>query len=243
MDDDFVDFSDIPDNAPVITNLYEKNGQFYNEETTEFYRVMRERKSSVITQDDMNFSHDKAFAFPYQWDPYTGERSTQCDPYGPLYFHPDDLIYYFYINRLKKLWVDPVDENAGYFQGFYGDLVGIGDLMDIKGRGTYTELYIFRLPIHNCYLPKDHDLSVITMGPKLTDSEIEQINYLATTYYKDNYRKLHKKERPSLKQMKYLYDQAISKTPYITSGKYGKKELEEIRNKMNREAVEKLKSL
>jgi hypothetical protein len=216
MDDDLlVDFSDC--DTCIVTNidLYKKDGHEYDDTTTEYYRVMRNRKINVIMQDDVDYYPEKSFKFADRWDPYTGERILGKDgqyikdPYGPLYFHPDDLIYYYYIKRLDKLWCEPKDEAGGYFQGWYDDGVGSGKDMFLTSRGSYKELYLFRLPVHDCYLPPNHDMSIITMGPELTIEEIQEIENIAEIHYANNYKTKYGKLRPSLKQIFYLYNQAI----------------------------------
>jgi hypothetical protein len=161
-------------------------------------------------QDNTGFDTNKAFTYANMWDPYTGEI-TGTDPYGSLYFHPDELIHYFYIKRLEGLWHEPVDEKAGYYAGYYGEMVGSN--LHIEGRGSYAELYLFRLPIVDCYLQNGHDFSIITMGPKLTDDDLKKIDDIASLYYKHDYVKKYKEKRPSLVKMKQLYDQAISSDP------------------------------
>lgn len=216
----------------------------YNKHTTEFYRNMREKKYNIISHDSFDCNVNQIFQFPSMWDPYTGER-TEMDPHGPLYFHPDELIHFFYKRRLKMLWHEPKDENGGFFQGYYCDAVGSGEEINIPGRGIYPELYLFRLPIDDCYLPPDSDLSVITMGPKLTDQEVLYIDELAEKYHKNNYQNCYRKKRPSLVEMKKLYDTAISKNPDLT--KYGvnlsqmnDEQIIELKNRANREAVDSL---
>ena len=245
-----VDFSDCLE-IVVNTkkNLYEKN---YDETTTKFYRTLRENKINAIMQDNSGFYPEKSFMFFDQWDPYTGTR-TNKDPYGPLYFHPDDLIRYFYTKRLNMLWIDQKNENHGhYIQGYYGDAVGSGEDILITGRGIYPESYLFRLPIFDCYLENDSDMSLITMGPKLTNEELQKIDEIAENIYKNNYQVLYKKKRPSLAKMKEYYDQAISTEPIISNvpeyvalkdKKLTDEKLIEFRNKANRIAVESLKKM
>jgi hypothetical protein len=216
----------------------------YNKHTTEFYRNMREKKYNIISHDSFDCDIDYVFQFPFMWDPYTGEI-TEKDPHGPLYFHPDELIHFFYKRRLKMLWHEPKDENGGFYEGYYGDAVGSGEEINIPGRGIYPELYLFRLPIDDCYLSPDSDLSVITMGPRLTDKDVELIDELAEKYHKNNFQNCYRKKRPSLVKMKKLYDTAISKNPDIT--KYGvnldelsDEKISEFKNRANREAVDAL---
>lgn len=242
---EYVEF-DGPDISPTPVNqqpvcLYQKK---YDSTTTEYYRVMRERKMNVILHDTQNYNPLQAFTFKYQWDPYTGERSKELDPYGPLYFHPDDLIRYFYTNRLNMLWTEPIDEgNSGYYyEGMYGDAVGAGENIYIPSRGHYPENYLFRLPIVDCYIEKNSDMSIVTMGPKLNDDELIQIENLANTYYPKNYKNVYKTPRPSLTKLKQLYDQAINPTPDISQieSLYKKLSIEELYNKANCLAVDEL---
>lgn len=247
-EDLLVDFSDCVESLTEnsVTGLYDKK---YNEITTRFYRTLREGKLDVIMQDNFEFNPERGFKFKEKWDPYTGERHC-ADPYGPLYFHPDNLIYYFYINRLNTLWTNEIDENNGVFQGYYNDAVGAGDDMLIKGRGTYSERYLFRLPVTNCYLEEGCDLSIPVMGPKLTDDEVEQIDMLAEKYFTNNYRQQYGKKRPSLKLMKRLYDQAISKNPdltklndFVEGKRYTENQLSNFKNRANRIAVDTIRKM
>lgn len=185
----------------------------YDNYTKEKYRVMRKRVMDPITYVDLNERY--SFKFPYKWDPYTGERLSE-DEDGPLYFDPDVLIKYFYTKRLDKLWVKPSDEQGGYFSGYYDDGLGAGEEFFVSGRGEHPEWYLFRIPIIDCYLTKDHNKQVITFGPKLTDEEVEEIDRIAQLR-PDNYKSMYGYNRPSLKKMKELYDNAISKTPNISS--------------------------
>jgi hypothetical protein len=244
--DDFIDFSDF-DVMPSKTKDKKKcNYNDYDSTTTEFYRVVRQRKINVISQDELENFADKSFKFPYKWDPYTGEREEH-DQYGPLHFHPDDLIRYFDCKKLDNLWIDPKDETGGYYTGYYGDAVGSGENINIVGRGIYPELYLFRLPITNCYLPKKYDMSLITMGPKLTLEELAEIDDLAEKYYKNNYFNEYGKKRPSLIKMKELYDQAISATPDVSKivGKVQQsgETLKSLMERANRNAVDLLKKM
>lgn len=247
-DDMMVDFSQCVE-VKQRNSLYKKD---YDETTTKFYRTLRENKINVIMQENTGFSPEKAFCFKYQWDPYTGNILEQ-DPYGFLYFHPDDLIRYFYIKRLDKLWTDPVDLQHGYhIQGYYGEAVGSGEDIMIVGRGAYPESYLFRLPIFDCYLEKNHDMSLITMGPKLTLEDLMEIDSIAEKSYKNNYKNQYGKKRPSLATMKILYDQAISKEPNLDNiieyqnlknKNISKEKLQEFRDKANRIAVDALRKM
>lgn len=218
MSFDFVDFINFEEE---ISEKKEEKKDSYDEKydttTTEFYKNMRKRKLNAIMIYDDNFDSEKAFKFPYTWDPYTGERGEE-DPNGPLYFNPDELTYYFYKKRLNRLWNEPKYDDAGgfYDQGYYGDFMG-SDLMIIGRGGSHIDEYLFRLPIANCYIPKNADKSLITMGPILTNEEIKEIQSLSEKYYKNEYTVAYKKFRPSLIKMKNLYDNAIAKNPILAS--------------------------
>jgi hypothetical protein len=215
----------------LIDNLYNKK---YSHTTMEYYKAMRIRKMDPITMQDIK--SDNVFAFKYMWDPYTGDRLGE-DPYGPLYFDPHNLIKYFYTNRLNGLWVEPIDELGGYYEGYYDDGLGCGEDMFINSRGYHPERYLFRLPIIDCYLTDDHNNSIITMGPKLTNEEIHLIEELSNQN-KNNYKNLFDKDKPNLINIKKLYDQAISQTPSITlTDNLSNEEIKELWNKANKVAV------
>lgn len=185
----------------------EKN--IYFGETLDRYQRMRRDKIDPILLIDLPYGEyqlDDYFKFEYKWDPFTGERLNK-DPDGALYFDPDTLINYFYINRLNNLWIN--GQNG--YHGYYGDAISNGPDFYINGRGYHPEWYLFRLPIQDCYLPEDYNQQYITMGPILTDEEIIQIDNLAKKFGKYHYNK----KRPSLFEIKKLYDQAISKTPNL----------------------------
>ncbi len=225
---------------PTVLNYKKDYDKDYEERTTEYYKTLRLRKMDPFINIDLE--DDDAFKFEYMWDPYTGERKEK-DPFGSLYFDPDSLIHYFYINRLKNLWTEPSDENGGYYQGYYDMLVGSGENINIIGRGECPEKYLFRLPIIDCYLEKDYNKSIITMGPKLTIEEVKLIDNLASKN-PDNYRKMFKKPRPSLYKMKKYYDIAISSNPNIkciVNANEDKKK--EIKYKINCNAVDELRKM
>jgi len=234
-----VDFSDIPDadlNEPVT--VQPKKQIEYDKETNEKYRVLRLRKMDPLLYNEVDDQY--AFKFKYKWDPYTGERLEE-DPNGPIYFDPDYLIKYFHTKRLDKLWVQPTDESNGYFEGYYDAGVGAGEDFHLASRGAHPEWYIFRIPIIDCYLTKDHNRQFITFGPKLTNEEILEIERLANLRA-DNYRMLFNRNRPSLNQMKELYDLAIAREPNksIIEQKHKKESVQDHYNKINRQAVDQL---
>lgn len=181
----------------------------YDKTTIIDYKTLRIKKEDPIIYE--RISDDVAFKFPYMWDAYTGNRLDELDPYGPLYFHPINLLQYFYNSRLRSLWIAPSED--GYV-GYYGDGVGQGENFEILGRGNYPERYVFRLPILDCYLKKNHNNSIITMGPKLTDREICALDRLIVKYWSHHklYESIYKKIG-SLYKLKCYYDVAIAKTP------------------------------
>jgi hypothetical protein len=248
----YVNFDDINDDKQINDNLehdhlYDKE---YDTQTIDWYKNMREKKYNIFTHDALNFNENEAFKFSQMWDPFTGERLGD-DPHGPLCFHPDDLIRFFYKRRLKMLWNEAKNDENGGYQGYYGEAVGSGENIEIKGsgiKGICPELYLFRLPIDDCYLLPNCNKSIINISPKLNDKDIAQIDFLANTYHNLYYKKTFNKERPSLTTMKKLYDQAISKNPDISMYVKNKKissftsdQIDEFKNKANRDAVEKLK--
>lgn len=181
----------------------------YDNRTTNYYQTLRTCHIDPILNIDVD--ENIAFKFSIQWDPYTGERLSD-DPFGSLYFHPASLIYYFYTHRLDGLWKDAVDSSEGFFEGYYDMLVGTGEELEVIGRAKYTELYLFRLPILDCYLTPEHNKSFITMGPKLSDDEINTLEILSQNpRVKFDYFEMFQKNIPSVKKMKTLYDNAISK--------------------------------
>lgn len=231
----------IPEKPKELDSKYvTSHGQkvIYDKRTMLYYKVLRERKMDPLFYQELT---DKTgFKYKYQWDPYTGEVLKE-DPYGPLYFHPDNLIKFFHTNRLRNLWEEPTDDNAGYFQGRYDDLVGIGEDFHIQSRGNFPERYLFRLPITDCYLTKDHEEKFITLGPKLTDDDVKEIDRLAAEWG-DSYKQQYGRNRPSLTYMKKLYDTAISKTPHVEDiDKLPEDKRQILYDKINRAAVDQLR--
>jgi hypothetical protein len=185
----------------------------YDNRTNNYYKTLRTCHMDPILNIEVD--ENIAFKFPIQWDPYTGERLSD-DPFGALYFHPVSLIYYFYAHRLDGLWKDSVDTPQGYFEGYYDMLVGTGEELEVVGRAKYTELYLFRLPILDCYLTPDHNKSFITMGPKLSADEINTLEILSQNpIVKSEYYEMFQKNIPSIKNIKKFYDMAISNKCFI----------------------------
>ena len=209
-DIDLVTENNIKNDSKNIDN-YNIN---YDDTTKEYYKALRLTKTDPIDLVDQN--DNCSFKYEYIWDPYTGINTNIKDPNGALYFDPLNLVYHFYFNRLRGLWVDPVDEEGGYYQGYYGEFVGKGFDIKINSRGSYQEKYLFRLPIIDCYLPVDHNMAIVTMGPLLTDSDLEKIdNIISSNKLNLNNRKFRKMNSiPSLAKMKKYYDIALSSDPF-----------------------------
>jgi hypothetical protein len=247
--DMLVDFSSIeqpnigcpakPKEDPIRTYL-----KLYDKTTIIHYKSLRINHEDPIIYEQI--PDNVAFKFPYMWDPYTGNR-LDMDPFGPLYFHPMNLLQYFYDARLRKLWISAED---GY-DGYYGDGVGQGENFEIICRGNYPERYLFRLPIQDCYLKKSHNHSIITMGPKLTDREICCLDRLIVKHWSHHklYDKIYKKIG-SLFKLKCYYDVAIAKTPLsmdLSGIELGKREdimkHENPNMQLNRIAIEAMKNM
>ena len=188
----------IINNNVIINKKNKKNNKDvinYDKTTLETYRMKRIYKIDPL--NDKKLSDDFIFEFKEKWNPYTGER-LENDEIGPLCFDPYDLYLYYYKNRCSGLWYNGNFE----YQGYYGELVGTGKDINIKSRGFKPERYLFRLPILDCYLPDNHNYSLITYGPLLNDDEIEYIDKLIILYNK-----------PSLKLIKKYYDAALDSNP------------------------------
>ena len=182
----------------------------FDNRTMGFYKSARMCHIDPILNVEVD--ENIAFKFTDQWDPYTGER-LGVDPFGPLYFNPISLTYHYYLHRLDGLWKNAVDTPDGYFEGYYDMFVGTGSELEVVGRDKYVELYLFRLPILDCYLTPDHNKSFITVGPKLTDQEILQLDKLCeNSVVQEEYHKTFCSKCPSLAKIKSLYDSAISKS-------------------------------
>ena len=203
-------------NGPTYTKFYiqykkllQKNE---NDKVIDSYQKYRNEKIDPLLHIPLpisdRYSEKDLFKFEYKWNTYTGERLNIIEENGPLYFDPDTLVHYFYTNRMNNLWNYSNDN----FNGYYGDALGNGPNFNIIGRGDFRNWYLFRLPIPDCYLFKDHNLQSVTMGPKLTNKEIKEI-YTKAKRYGNNYTINYKKSRPNLIKLKEYYDKAISNNP------------------------------
>ena len=206
----------IKENGPIykkIKTLYDL--KINEDDNVDNYQHYRSNKIDPILLLDLPLNGKKEneshlFKFEYKWNPYTGTRSNEKDNCGPLYFDPNSLIHYFYTNRLNNLWIpETYNEYNEFVQGHYGDALGKFPDFEIVGRGLHPEWYLFRLPIIDCYLSKDHFSQSVTMGPYLTDSEIKQI-YSLSKKYKSFYKETFGYNRPNLIKLKELYDRAVN---------------------------------
>ncbi len=201
------------DNIVVLTHKRQditvlKYLKKYDSNTEKYYMALRKQRSDVLIEE-LSLLEDQAFEFRCMWDPITGER-LDIDPHGPLCFDVCNLVHYFYSKRLCQLWNEEVDDvDQGYYEGHFGDGVGASERFIIKSRGEHPELYLFRLPAPNCYLEPEHDLSIITMGPKLTEEEVNDI-YTKALKHSSVYRTRYGKELPNIILIKKLYDLAIA---------------------------------
>ncbi len=228
---DFVNFDDDDKVSEKVcdTNKYDNN---YDKTTTEFYRIKRLFNIDPIT--DEKIPQHMIFKFKDKWDPLTGNR-IGIDEIGPLSFNAYTLYKFYLNNRYTGLWTPPYNDNTGYYQGYYGDCVGAGSSLNINNRGNFPEKYLFRLPIVDCYLNKNHNLSLVTMGPILTNEEISEIDkIILNNYPKQNYTKL------SL--IKKWYDKAIKDDLDINKlkNKYNLTSDRDAKDKYNRKYVDKL---
>jgi len=205
-DDCYINFNDINND---ITNKKNNSRNIkydkYDKTTTETYRVMREMHLDPITHEKVPSNLE--FKFEYMWDPITGER-LEKDLNGAFYFNCRDLVKNFYYNRLRMLWVEGDTINGIKYEGYYGDGVRAGEDLIVPSRGISKHMHLFRLPIIDCYLEKDFDFALITMGPLLNDSEIDSIQNTLDKYYRNK----KKKFNINLRIMYDLYNKAINKS-------------------------------
>lgn len=190
---------------------YKKFKKLYDEfNILDNYKKFRINKIDPILLIELpltSMTINDLFKFEWKWDPYTGERLNIKDNDGPLYFDPNSLINYFYLNRLNNLWTNGYYLENDFIQGYYGDALGKFPYFEIKGRGIHPEWYLFRLPISDCYLHKNHNRQTITMGPILTNEEIKKIYNLAKKC--NNFKTIYNYKLPDLVYIKKLYDFAV----------------------------------
>jgi hypothetical protein len=182
----------------------------YNFKTSETYRMKRLAKRDVF--NDEKILEEECFKYYKIWNPYTGKILDKNDEFGPLCFNGYELSYFYYSNRLNGMWNAPVDG----FDGFYGDILGTGKNINIISRGHHPQRYLLRLPIIDCYLNEESNYSRITMGPLLSDEEIQFLDNILN-YNKITFNKSISNTPNLLKQIKYNYDEALNPNPDTTN--------------------------
>ena len=229
--------------TPVENNNLTKYSKDYNDRTIKYYKILRKNKINVMSPSTDNLIYDpsKSFCFEYIWDPITGERTLVKDPYGGLYFFPDELINYFYTKRLTGLWIEPNE----YYSGGYDYGVGAGENLSQNNYIDKRQDYLFRLPVPDCYLLKNTSFSTITMGPKLNFEEIKNIYELAEKYYMLNYKNTYNVQRPNLIKLYKYYSNAISLTPELNCSINieNEQDMKKIYQEQNIIYVEKIKNM
>lgn len=227
----FIDFSNLSiNNNTQNKNTLIINNYNFDKTTTETYKVMRELHLDPITHEKVPDNLD--FKFEYMWDPITGDR-LEKDPNGPFHFNVLTLAENFYHNRLRMLWIDGETINGIKYEGYYGDALCSGEDIYVPSRGISKHMHLFRLPIIDCYLQSGFDYSVITMGPKLTYEEIDEIQNIIDKYYKVN-TNISKKNKTktniiNISHMRNLYMKAISKTSTEKEARCAVDELKKIK--------------
>ena len=184
---------------PFTKRKIKLNGKTYNKlqnlylelfsQNLNDYKYFRKNKIDPILLEQVD--PNKTFSFKYKWNPYSGEKLDEIDENGPLFFDCNSLINYFYVNRLNNLWIPSHNEGDFLVEGHFGDALGKYPDFNIKGRGTHKQWHLFRLPIIDCYVPKNNSLKYITMGPILSDKDLKKIYKLSN---KNTYKKTYKKK-------------------------------------------------
>jgi hypothetical protein len=176
-------------------------------ETQSRYKAFRIKLQDPITCEDL--TDQNAFKFYNVWDCLTGER-IGIDPYGPLYLSPVSIFRNIYANILKGLWIEMVN-----CVPMYGEVLGCGEDFYVPGKGAQPEKYLFRFPIKDCYIYKEQDGSIHTMGPKFTDDEINKLDNLINKYWYNDPFIESTHINCTLKRLKSYYNVAISKKPTL----------------------------
>jgi len=227
---DFVNFDDDETNIKSNDIKYDIK---YDKTTTEFYRIKRLFNIDPIL--DEKIPENLLFKYSNKWDPLTG-NTTDIDETGPLCFNAFNLYKFYIKNRYNGLWTPPYNDNTGFYQGCYGDCLGSGISININNRGSFPEKYLFRLPIIDCYLKINHNYSLVTMGPMLSDLEITEIDNIILN------NNINQKILPKLSTIKKWYDKAICDNPDINKlkNKYKLASDRDAKDKYNRKYVDKL---
>ena len=190
----------------TIDNTIKKT---YNFKTNETYRMKRLMQLDVF--NDEKILDNECFKYDKIWDPYTGLIIDEHDEFGPLCFNGYELGYFYYKNRLNGLWNEPSDG----FDGYYGDLLGTGKNINIISRGPHPERYLLRLPLIDCYVPENSTHSHITMGPLLSDDELDSLDKILEYNYNTFNKSLSTKPH-LMNQIKHHYDEALNPSPSPT---------------------------
>lgn len=178
----------------------------YNFNTRETLRMKRLSRRDIF--NDELIQPEERFEYFDIWDAYTGKKTGKHDEFGPLCFNGFELCYFYYINRLNGIWNKP----EGEYDGYYGELLGSGININIVSRGCYPERYLLRLPVIDCYVPEDAKHSHITMGPMLTNDEINKLDDILDYNYKNFNKIICNSARPMAK-IKFHYDEALNSNP------------------------------
>ncbi len=188
------------------------------DEQTHAYKLMRLQKIDPI--DGTNIDEDTCFKYNYIWDSFTGDllydnETLVEDPFGPLCFSPCNIVKTIYYRRLDNIWVKTNNNNDYDNDYYYGDNVGIGNNFEITGRGIYKERHLFRLPVVDCYLPKNHNAMMVTMGPLLTNDDVLLIDNLITRHWIEIDQEINKiyEKIKSLVNLKKIYELIINSDP------------------------------
>jgi hypothetical protein len=231
---------------PKTTENITKNDKIertFNFKTRETYRMKRILQLDVF--NDENINKNECFKYYKKWDAYNGIVCEEDDEFGPLCFNGYQLAYYYYINRLNGIYNKPVDG----FDGYYGDLLGTGKNINIISRGYHPERYLLRLPVIDCYAFDNSSHSHITMGPILSDNDIDNIDNILK-YCLDTCGKYISPEQNLIKKIKYHYDEALNIEPSLTDiiminlkKNFPLLNKDQIKEKYNRHHVEMLKLL
>ena len=122
-----------------------------------------------LTLEELDTEKDgPLFKYNKDWDEYSGEIKSS-NTHKVLYFHPHNLLYYYYTKRYTKLWND-----HGNMCYSLGDGIGAGKTFNVNGKEN-PDWYLFRIPdLHN----STNNLMCPRMTPHLKDEEIEHLIHL-----------------------------------------------------------------
>lgn len=193
-------------NTNNINNVNNNREPIYNFNTRETYRMKRLTQRDVF--NDEKIADNECFKYHKMWDPLSGQVLDKDDEFGPLCFNGFELVYYYYINRLNGMWNEPQD---GY-DGYYGEYLGTGPNIHIVSRGKYPEKYLLRLPIIDAYVTENIPDSRVTMGPLLSNEQIQELDKILDYNY-SQFNKQISKTTNLMSKIKYHYDEALNQNP------------------------------